>query len=109
MISHIWKNCDEYYVDTAADLYAWDVSQVDMGTIAYVIETGRRMILNGNKEWKEYVSAIGQSGGSGGSGGGGSSASALPAVTEADNGKILKVVNGQWAAAENVAVVGGNA
>ena len=69
MISHVWKNGDEYCVDTAADLYAWDVTDIDMGTKAYVIETGKRMILNGNKEWKEFYGAGGGSG-SGGSDGG---------------------------------------
>lgn len=33
-------------------------------------------------------------------GGGEGGASALPAVTAADNGKVLKVVDGAWAAAE---------
>lgn len=32
-------------------------------------------------------------------GGGGSSGSSLPDVTTADNGKFLRVVEGQWAAA----------
>ena len=32
-------------------------------------------------------------------GGAGTSSSTLPAVTESDNGKVLKVVNGMWAAA----------
>lgn len=32
-------------------------------------------------------------------GGGGSGGSALPVVTTSDNGKVLRVVNGSWAAA----------
>lgn len=36
----------------------------------------------------------------GGGGGGGGYTSGLPAVTAADNGKILMVVGGTWAAAE---------
>ena len=98
MISHIWKNRNEYCVDTAADLNAWDVSGVDMGARAYVIETGKRMILNGSKKWKEYGVADGGSGGGDDSG--------LPDISGDDNGKILMVVNGQWTVVDDVAVVG---
>lgn len=85
MISHVWKNGDEYCVDTAADLYAWDVTDIDMGTKAYVIETGKRMILNGNKEWKEFYGAGGGSG-SGGSDGGDEGGSSSPIMTLLETG-----------------------
>lgn len=79
----------EYYVDTAAELYAWDVSNVDMGTKAYVIESGKKMVLNGSKRWKDlyrggYRSSYQED------------SSALPDVTSEDNGCVLAVVNGSW-------------
>lgn len=42
-------------------------------------------------------------------GGGGGGGSDLPAVTAADNGKFLRVVNGAWAAAEVPIYNGGTA
>lgn len=42
----------------------------------------------------------------GASGEGGGSASGLPAVTAADNGKTLRVVNGAWALVKDTAVAG---
>lgn len=44
----------------------------------------------------EIIDAIAKKVTSGGSGG-----ASLPAVTSADNGKVLKVVDGQWAVAED--------
>lgn len=44
---------NEYYVDTAAELFSWDVSSIAMGTKSYVIESGKKYVLNGSKKWKE--------------------------------------------------------
>lgn len=63
------------------------------GTEVLVIESGKTYKMNSNGEW------ILKSGSGGGSGSG------LPAVTVADNGDVLTVVNGAW---DKAAPSGGN-
>lgn len=60
------------------------------------------LMVNGTKP--DATGNVNVSGGGGGGGGG--SGSVLPSVTAADNGKVLQVVNGAWAAASLAAYRG---
>ena len=54
MISYVIRHKDSaYYVDTEAELNTWDVTGLPMGTLAYVIEEKKMMVLNSAGEWKE--------------------------------------------------------
>ena len=82
----------DIYVDAASELLS--LTDVSHSTKAYVIQTGKVMILNGNKEWKEFNI------------GGGSGSSSLPSVTSEDNNKVLIVKNGEWTVDIAPAIVG---
>lgn len=60
------------------------------GSVFIETDTGKVYIFDEDDGWTEM-----QAGGGGGGGG-----SSLPSVTSADNGKVLAVENGAWAASE---------
>jgi hypothetical protein len=60
------------------------------------LQTTSKNVVTAINELKNRVDNIGSGGGSGG---GTEVVSGLPTVSEADNGKFLRVVNGAWAAA----------
>lgn len=64
-------------------------SQLANGSVFIETDTGKVFIFDEDNGWTEM-----QAGGGGGGGG------SLPAVTSSDNGKVLGVVDGEWAASE---------
>ena len=44
--------CNEYWVDTEADVASIPVDSASPGSIVIVIETGNAYMLNSKKEWK---------------------------------------------------------
>ena len=74
-----------FICDTVADIATLPViPAVAAGSECYCSENGGKYILETDGDW-----VLKSSGGGGGRG--------LPDVTSADNGKILRVVNGEWA------------
>ena len=54
-------NSKKFVCDTAADMYAIDVSKIASGSTALVIETSEVYILSNAKEWKKWTSTSGGS------------------------------------------------
>ena len=73
----------KYVADEESEKNDIPVEDKIQGTEVLVIESGKTYRMNSSGEWV-------QKSGSGGSG------SDLPAVTSADNGSVLEVINGAW-------------
>lgn len=78
--SHICK----FVADTYSDLVNIPIDDKTFGTKCLVIDTGRIYCLNSDLNWVPQKTKA-----------------TLPDVTVSDNGKIMQVENGAWAAAEN--------